>query len=664
MVGTEGDDSINGTPGPDVIVSLGGIDKIASGPGDDRVCTGPGGDVVLTEEGNDSVDGGADEDAIDGGPGDDTIVGGAGTSDGVYYLTATGPVNVDLGAGLATGAGRDTLREIESVSGSEFDDRLVGNADINVLIGHEGRDTLDGAAHSDALIGAAGDDRLIGHVGDGDTAAYVLAPTGVQADLQTGVATGEGRDTLTNMESLIGSNFPDRMAGNTGLNFLLGLGGNDLLDGRAGFDIVDFLSPVTASLATRQAEGEGTDRLVGFEGLAGSPGNDRLIGDGKQNYLEGREGNDVVNAAGGPDIVFGKDGSDRLDGGAGDDKLFGGPGNDTLSGGAGAADTVSYIDSASAVHADLAARTATGEGSDRLSGVESLSGSAFADELAGNSQPNQLFGNDGNDTLSAGGGADFVGGGGGTDTVQAGAGSDYCLDDQATAGCEISGAPSIPGAPDQPPIPRRSTATRPVMPTPLERRSARAGLLAWMARAARRMGAVAPAMLRGDAQLLVPPKTGSPPVFHAAGAVRQTSHYEYGAEPVCISSKRGGSTEIAPPNVVRPVGDDGQREEAWWQGTLFREDPRTGRYTKRQAKTAWARAQLAGDFVVPGVVVWKDVSGRRAFRSPVLHRVPRGRYVWKGQIFWVRSGGRIFAPVEPHIIRRRTIRHNKNCDFR
>jgi hypothetical protein len=35
-----------------------------------------------------------------------------------------------------------------------------------------------------------------------------------------------------------------------------------------------------------------------------------------------------------------------------------------------------------------------------------------------------------------------------------------------------------------------------------------------------------------------------------------------------------------------------------------------------------------------------------------------------GQIYWVRSGGKIFQPVEPHIIRARTIRHNKNCDFR
>ena len=90
----------------------------------------------------------------------------------------------------------------------------------------------------------------------------------------------------------------------------------------------------------------------------------------------------------------------------------------------------------------------------------------------------------------------------------------------------------------------------------------------------------------------------------------------------------------------------------------------SGPFRRLQAKTGWARAQLAGNVVIPGgVIIWKDATGRRAFRYPVPFKVPRGRYVWKGQIYWVRSGGRIFAPVEPHIIRARTIRHNRNCSF-
>jgi len=632
IVGTEGDDALVGTAGPDVIATLGGDDSVVAGAGADRICAGTGNDSLLAEQGDDSIDG------------------GEGT-DGVYYFTATGPVQVNLATGLATGAaGRDTLLGIENAFGTRFDDTLIGNDEMNVFSGDAGRDRLDGGANSDALDGGADDDAIIGRTGDGDAASFLQVEAGVQVDLQTGVATGQGRDTLTNIESVIGSDANDRILGNQGLNFLLGMKGNDTLDGRAGFDVAFFpQAPVTASLASRRGQDSfGTDTLADFEGLAGSAAGDRLTGDGKQNFLDGREGNDSIAGNGGPDIVFGRGGADSLSGDAGDDTLFGGAGNDVLNGGAGAADAVSYIDSPAGVHADLAAKTSSGgEGSDRFSGVEGLTGSQFADVLNGDSRPNELAGGDGNDTISTGPGSDFAGGGNGTDSIEAGAGSDYCLDEQRGRDCEISGAPAIPGAPDAPPV----QGTTPGPRTMLSRTSPE--LLAWMARALQRLQSMRPV-----------PSPPQPQVSRFPAAVRTTAGYEYSAEPVCISSRRGGLTEIAPPNVVQPVGDDNHREEAWWQATLFRQDPRTGRFVRRHTKTAWARAQLAGDVVVPGVVVWKDVSGRSTFRSPVAVRVPRGRYVWKGQIYWVRSGGRIFAPVEPHIIRARTIRHDKNCTFR
>ena len=668
IVGTQGNDQIFGTPGPDVIVTLAGNDSIFGLGGDDRICMGPGDDVVQGNDGNDSIDGGPGNDAIDGGAGDDTIVGGP-DGDTAFYLDSTGPVSADLQTGVATGAGHDTLTGIENVEGSDFNDTLIGDANINVLVGGPGNDTLDGGAHSDALEGGPGNDRLIGHPGDGDAAAYVDTTNGVNVDLQANVATGDGRDTLTNIESVLGSPHSDQISGDGGLNFLMGFGGNDVLDGQGGFDIADFIAPVTASLATGQAQSQGTETLRNFEGLAGSSGNDHLTGDGKQNFLEGYQGDDVLSGGGGPDVIFGDQGNDRLDGGAGDDKLFGGANNDVLSGGGGAADTVSYINSASAVHADLATKSATGEGTDTLIGVESLSGSTFADTLVGDAKPNELFGNEGDDTLSAGGGADFVGGGPGNDTVQAGAGSDYCLDDQPTRGCEITGAPSTPGASLPPPIPLSvfaSSHARPVRQLSFGQRRGNGNLLAWMAHTTQALHAVGRSLARARSpQQLVVPRIAALPAVRTAPAVRETADYEYSAEPVCISAKNGGVTEIAPPNVVHPVGDDDRPEEAWWQGTLYRQAKKNGPFGRQQAKTGWARAQLAGNVVLPGgVVVWKDVSGRRAFRSPVPFSVPRGRYVWKGQIYWVRSGGKIFAPVEPHIIRARTIRHNKNCDFR
>ena len=634
IVGTEGIDQIFGTDGPDVIATLSGDDSVVGGAGNDRICTGAGSDGVLGEVGDDSIDG------------------GEGSSDVVYYFTASGPVQVNLASGVATGAaGRDTLVGIESASGSSFNDTLVGNAEINILNGDRGNDRLDGGTSSDGLVGSFGNDTLIGRPGDGDAAIYYDAEQGgVQADLQSGVGGSFelGRDTMTNVESLIGSNFADSLTGNEGFNFLLGSGGNDALDGRAGFDVAFFpFQAVAASLVTRRAQGEGSDTLANFEGLAGSARNDSLVGDGKQNFIQGGEGDDSLAGGGGPDVMFGKEGSDRLDGGAGDDKLFGGSGNDVLNGGAGVADSVSFIESPAGVRANLAAHSASGgEGSDQISGVEGLAGSVLDDQLIGDTHANDISGNEGNDTIFTGAGSDFAGGGGGSDTIEAGAGSDYCLDERNGRGCEISGAPAIPGAPDAPP----TTST----PGPAVVRHASPQLLAWMARATHRMSSRAIATLPA-----LPRRRAS----RFPAAVRTTAEYEYSAEPVCIASKRGGVTEIAPPQVVRPVGDDDRREEAWWQASLYRQGA-NGRFSNRRMKTAWARAQLAGDVVVPGVVVWKDVSGRRAFRSPVAVRVPRGRYVWKGQIYWVRSGGRVFAPVEPHIIRARTIRHDKNCTFR
>jgi len=113
--------------------------------------------------------------------------------------------------------------------------------------------------------------------------------------------------------------------------------------------------------------------------------------------------------------------------------------------------------------------------------------------------------------------------------------------------------------------------------------------------------------------------------------------------------------------VVDPVAGDNKPEEGWWQGTLYKAGAK-GKY-KRYKTTAWARAELAGGSAVPGVTLWKDQTGKHAFPSSVLLKVPKGRYVWKGNIYWVRSGGQVFQPIEPHIIRARTIRFDKQCVF-
>ena len=76
---------------------------------------------------------------------------------------------------------------------------------------------------------------------------------------------------------------------------------------------------------------------------------------------------------------------------------------------------------------DLGRRTATGWGTDRLQGIESVLGSRFGDVLTGDGGRNRLSGQAGNDRLNGSGGGDLVDGGPGTDVADGGAGKDFCV---------------------------------------------------------------------------------------------------------------------------------------------------------------------------------------------------------------------------------------------
>ena len=141
------------------------------------------------------------------------------------------------------------------------------------------------------------------------------------ADLTTGIATGDGSDTMANIEDLEGSLHGDTLIGNAGDNFFFPLAGDDALTGGDGFDLVSFFGapvPINANLVTGTATGDGNDTLVTIEDLAGTEhlGGDDLTGDANQNLLFGLEGNDRL---------FGMEGDDFLDGGAESDSLDGGP---------------------------------------------------------------------------------------------------------------------------------------------------------------------------------------------------------------------------------------------------------------------------------------------------------------------------------------------------
>jgi Ca2+-binding RTX toxin-like protein len=169
-----------------------------------------------------------------GGAGNDSLRGGAGI-DTASYASSVLPVRASLTTGLAIGEGRDELIGIENLVGGHGDDTLVGDAGRNRLTGGDGNDLLQGRDGNDVLVGGAGDDTLSGGAGN-DTASYGASLVGIQANLETGQATGEGTDLLSSIENLEGGAGNDVFVGNRFANKLTGGGGKDTLTGGLGAD--------------------------------------------------------------------------------------------------------------------------------------------------------------------------------------------------------------------------------------------------------------------------------------------------------------------------------------------------------------------------------------------------------------------------------------------
>jgi Ca2+-binding RTX toxin-like protein len=404
--------------------------------------------------GVDIINGLGGDDVLTGGAGGDTLDGGAGTGDTADYGSSALGVTVDLnlaGPQVSTGdASGDVLINIEYLTGSNLDDILTGNSGNNVLTGRAGNDTLNGGLGNDELIGGAGADTLNG--GDGaDSAYYAASVAGVTVNLNLAGAQVSGGDAagdiLSGIEYVYGSSADgDTLTGNSGANFLAGLGGNDILDAGGGTDTVDggagndwiearsgidsfnggantdtlsyYYSATAVNVALADTgnavvSGEAAgDTITNIENLYGSnAGGDNLKGNSAVNYITGMAGNDILDGAAGNDVLVGGDGSDWLEAGTGTDTFDGSGGTDTLS----------YYFSALGVNINLATGAASGgeAAGDTITNVEYLYGSSTGgDILTGNAATNYFVGNGGADTLNGGLGNDWMVGGDGADTFR------------------------------------------------------------------------------------------------------------------------------------------------------------------------------------------------------------------------------------------------------
>src|SRR5215212_4138990 len=162
----------------------------------------------------------------------------------------------------------------DTISGTSGDDVICARGGNDTIKGLSGSDILRGESGNDTILGGVGNDTLDGGLGT-DTASYSASLTAVNASLTTKSSTGEGSDTFSGVENLLGSSKADTLTGSTTNNKLTGGGSIDT--------------------------------------LLGGGGNDSVIGSGGADTLKGEDGADTVNSR------DGVNGNDSLDGGAGTD---------------------------------------------------------------------------------------------------------------------------------------------------------------------------------------------------------------------------------------------------------------------------------------------------------------------------------------------------------
>ena len=383
---------LSSTGDPLMVLPRAGVGvEVFADAGNDTINAGAGPDLIHGGDGDDSINAGTGNDVLDGGLGSDILDGGQG-SDTASYYNATTAVTASLDTGLgvinAGEATGDLYVNIENLTGSDFDDILIGDAQKNTLIGGTGSDKLVGRGNGDILDGGDGN----------DTASYEYAVSAVTVSLASNTGTqGEADgDELISIENLIGG------AGND--TFISGLGIQvNAYDGRTGIDTVSYVASTTGIAATLtaglipQTNDAAGDTFTSIENLVGSNQNDTLIGDAANNQLNGGIGNDV------------------LEGMAGADSLIGGGGNDTASFEHAALGIVASLNTVFTVGPVVTqANDAAG---DTYSGVENLRGSNFNDTLIGDNNANILTGSEGDDTLEGMEGSDTLMGGNGNDTA-------------------------------------------------------------------------------------------------------------------------------------------------------------------------------------------------------------------------------------------------------
>jgi Ca2+-binding RTX toxin-like protein len=420
-----------------------------------------GGDKVGTDKliNIENIRGSSYDDSFQGNNAKNTFIGGLGTDTVDYSYIKGDLLEVDLSKNSSRyGDDRDSFDSIENVVGSEFNDTIIGDENINRLEGRAGNDTFIGNRGNDFIDGGTSVDQY--DIAHKDTVDYSYSSDGIEVHLEDSTTSNDNSvgvalakvgsdevDRLKNIENIIGTDSKDIMTGNNENNRLEGAGGkdtfyvsegDDIIRGGSDSDLMDYSSWSHGSLDIElnlngeakfgdidtRAGLEKIDSLKEIESIRGTNNTtasfemhgmtfngDRIVGDSADNIFYGLEGDDFLDGGAGNDTLEGGLGNDILRGGTGTNVIDGGDGRDTID--------YSYLELGSELTIDLSnssSQQTFGTTYDKVTNIENVLGSQNKDIIKGNYLSNTIKGFDGNDTLDGRGGDDLLIGGKGNDT--------------------------------------------------------------------------------------------------------------------------------------------------------------------------------------------------------------------------------------------------------
>jgi Ca2+-binding RTX toxin-like protein len=459
LQGGSGDDSIDGGKGSDRLDGGAGVDTVirdmsAISTGsvvdntgititlvDGTVATNFEGINIKLGTGNDIIKPGLGDDTVDGGGGIDRLsVDYSSSTSRIYYSSNSAPAG-GVGTIYGTGSSSDSLIfsnvEVYQITGSAFNDEILGGNGNDTLQGGSGDDSIDSGEGSDRLDGGAGIDTVIRDM----------------SAISTGSVVDNTGTSMTLVDGTVANNFE-------GINIKLGTGndiikpgfGDDTVDGGGGIDRLTLnYSSSTSRIyySSSSAPEGGVGRIYG----TGSSSDSLIFSNVEVYQITGSAFNDEILGGNYNDTLQGGGGDDFISGQAGNDILMGGIGNDTQIGGTGS--DIYYLENSG----DVISETSTaatdidtvrsfisytlGANLERLSlqGTSSInaSGNTLNNFLNGNTGSNNLAGALGNDTLNGGAGNDTLNGGASRDLLIGGTGGDlYIVDSTSDVVSETS----------------------------------------------------------------------------------------------------------------------------------------------------------------------------------------------------------------------------------